>query len=405
MKVMVINSGSSSVKYELFDMRNRATLASGLLERIGESESRLKHRNITAEGEVSEISWTAKVPNHREAIARIGEVIGESGLPVSGTNLYGIGHRVVHGGEHFREPTLIDDSVVESIKSQSPLAPLHNPPNIAGIEVARSAFPDVPQVAVFDTAFHHSLPPRAYHYAIPYDLYLKHHVRRYGFHGTSHCYVAGQAAAQLGQPLETLNLIVLHLGNGASITAVEAGRSIDTSMGMTPLEGLVMGTRSGDIDPAVVFFLARATGQSDAEIESLLNKQSGLKGLCGVSDMREVLELAENGDHRAQLAIDTYTYRIRKYIGAYAAILGRLDAVVFTAGIGENSPRIRALACAGLSQLGIEIDPARNSASSSEPRQIQTPDAAVKVLVIPTDEELQIAVETVETIQREVDAG
>ncbi len=405
MKVMVINSGSSSVKYELFDMRNRATLASGLLERIGESESRLKHRNITAEGEVSEISWTDQVPNHREAIARIGEVIGESGLPVSGTNLYGIGHRVVHGGEHFREPTLIDDSVVESIKSQSPLAPLHNPPNIAGIEVARSAFPDVPQVAVFDTAFHHSLPPRAYHYAIPYDLYLKHHVRRYGFHGTSHCYVAGQAAAQLGQPLETLNLIVLHLGNGASITAVEAGRSIDTSMGMTPLEGLVMGTRSGDIDPAVVFFLARATGQSDAEIESLLNKQSGLKGLCGVSDMREVLELAENGDHRAQLAIDTYTYRIRKYIGAYAAILGRLDAVVFTAGIGENSPRIRALACAGLSQLGIEIDPARNSASSSEPRQIQTPDAAVKVLVIPTDEELQIAVETVETIQREVDAG
>ncbi len=400
MNVMVINSGSSSVKYQLFDMRDRTVLASGLLERIGESDSRLKHQASTADGERQELEWTGPVSDHQAAMKRIGEAFGESDESAKMRDLYGFGHRVVHGGEMFKEPTLIDDAVIDAINTQSSLAPLHNPANVAGIEVARARFPQVPQVAVFDTAFHQSIPPHAYHYALPYELYVEHHVRRYGFHGTSHRYVATETARHLGRPIDELNLIVLHLGNGASVTAIEGGKSVDTSMGLTPLEGLVMGTRSGDIDPAIIFFLARATGRSNDEIENLLNKESGIKGFCGVSDMREVLELAESGDEQAQLAIDAYAYRIKKYIGAYFAVLGHVDAVVFTAGIGENAWPIREAAGAGLSNLGIDIDPALNRSVSREPRQIQTPESPVKVLVIPTDEELQIALETVEAIRR-----
>jgi acetate kinase len=259
--------------------------------------------------------------------------------------------------------------------------------------------PDVPQVAVFDTAFHQTIPPHAYHYALPFDLHEDHHVRRYGFHGTSHCYVAKRAAEHLDRPLASLNLITLHLGNGASATAIQAGRSVDTSMGMTPLEGLIMGTRAGDLDPALPFFLARATGRSPDRVEALLNTESGLKGICGVNDMRTIQRRAAEGDERAQLATEMYAYRVRKYIGAYSAVLGRVDAVVFTAGIGENSPEIRASACRGLSALGIEIDPARNADASRQAREIQPEGAAVKVLVIPTNEELEIAQETLATIR------
>ncbi len=399
MKVLVINSGSSSIKYELFDMSDRTPLASGLLERIGEPQSRLRHRSRDGQAQMAETVQCAPVPDHREGLRRIVAVLSTSGVLRDAGELCGIGHRVVHGGEAFREPTLIDQQVLTALRRQIPLAPLHNPANIVGIEVALALCPGVPQVAVFDTAFHQSIPPHAFHYALPYDLYTAHGVRRYGFHGTSHRYVAKQAAAHLGRPLDTTNLIVLHLGNGASATAIEAGRSVDTSMGMTPLEGLMMGTRCGDLDPAVTFYLARVTGQSGDQIESLLNTQSGLKGICGTNDMREVLRLAEDGDDRARLAVAMYTYRIRKYIGAYCAVLSGVDALVFTGGIGENSPEIRAASCQGLSNLGIVIEPQKNAAALAGTFEIQAEVSTVSVLVVPTNEELEIAEETLERIQ------
>jgi len=276
---------------------------------------------------------------------------------------------------------------------------LHNPANLQGIEVALAAAPQVPQVAVFDTAFHQSLPPRAYHYAIPQNLYEDHQVRRYGFHGTSHAYVAKLAARHLDRPLEALNLITLHLGNGASAAAIEKGRSIDTSMGMTPLEGLIMGTRSGDIDPAIIFYLAGQAGCAADEVESILNKQSGLKGICGVNDMREINELAGNGEKPAKLAIDMYCYRIKKYIGAYFAALGRVDALVFTGGIGENAAGIRALCCEGLQRLAIEVDENKNDRRTNEIFEIQSSGTPLKILVIPTNEELEIAEQTMARIK------
>jgi acetate kinase len=396
MRIMVLNSGSSSIRYQLFDMSGGDVLASGIVEQIGEKASRLRHRSGKG---AEEIVRTVSAPDHRAGFQRIEAALSESGsLDASGA-LFGIGHRVVHGGGVFKEPTLIGEEVIAAIRQQIPLAPLHNPANIIGIEVARARMPDVPQVAVFDTAFHQTIPPRAYLYALPFELHEEHHVRRYGFHGTSHCYVAGRAAEYLERPLASLNLITLHLGNGASATAIRAGRSVDTSMGMTPLEGLIMGTRAGDLDPAIPFFLARATGRSPGQVEALLNTESGLKGICGVNDMRTVQRLAEEGDERSRLAMEMYAYRIRKYIGAYSAVLGRVDAVVFTAGIGESSPEIRASACRGLSALGIEIDPAKNAAASREAREIQPEGGAVKVLVVPTNEELEIAQETLAAIR------
>jgi acetate kinase len=340
------------------------------------------------------------VRDHREGFDQITAALAEGEVEMS--DLLGIGHRVVHGGEEFREPTLIDDDVIAAIRRQIPLAPLHNPANLLGIEVTRARRPDVPQVAVFDTAFHHSLPPHAYHYAIPYQLYQALQIRRYGFHGTSHEYVAKAAASYLRRPLESLNLIVLHLGNGASAAAIQAGRSVDTSMGMTPLEGLMMGTRCGDIDPAIVFFLATTGGKSLEEIEGLLNSGSGLRGVCGENDMREALELAASGNQRANLAIEMYAYRIKKYVGAYFAVLGRVDAVVFTAGIGENSAEIRARSCAGLSGLGIEIDPAKNGWRLAGVCEIQRKGSPVRILVVPTNEELEIAEETVACIRERI---
>ena len=397
MKVLVLNAGSSSIKYELFDMASQEALASGLLERIGEKQGRLEQWHRT-DGTKHDTLREGAVADHREGFTWIAAALRESEVVTNPDDLFGVGHRVVHGGEAFQAPALIDERVMDKIREQTPLAPLHNPANLVGIEVAMAGLPDVPHVAVFDTAFHHSMPPHAYHYALPFELYEAHRVRRYGFHGTSHGFVAKQAARYLGKPLDTLNLIVLHLGNGASAAAIENGLSIDTSMGMTPLEGLVMGTRCGDIDPAIVFFLARATGLKNDELESMLNRESGLKGICGANDMREVLRRADEGDERAALAIDSYAYRIKKYIGAYCAVLGRTDAIVFTAGIGENSSEIRSRACEGLSALGIEIDEARNMSQEAGAREVQPADAKVKVLIIPTDEELEIAEQTVDCI-------
>jgi len=399
MKVLVINSGSSSIKYKVFDVSDSTTLASGKLEKIGESDSRLKYRWLNLEGKQEEIQKKRHMPDHKEGFAWIIAVILESGILRDEKELFAIGHRVVHGGEVFHDPTLIDKELVETLRALIPLAPLHNPANLVAIEIALERFPHVHQVAVFDTAFHQSLPPYAYHYALPYEFYTDYQVRRYGFHGTSHYYVAKQAARYFKKPLESLNMITLHLGNGASATAIKAGKSLDTSMGMTPLEGLVMGTRCGDLDPAIIFYLNRATGKSDEELEEILNEQSGLKGICGVNDMREVESLADQGSTRAQLAVNMFCYRIKKYIGSYCAILGRVDAIVFTGGIGENAKSIRKQSCKGLSSLGIIIDDKKNNQLLDNIFEIQGDHSKMKILVIPTNEELEIALQTVETIR------
>jgi len=399
MKILVINSGSSSIKYRLFDMQDKRLLAIGLLEQIGETESRLTHGSRNALGEMEEVVRTRPVENHQAGFQLIGSVLNETGAVGNTAELSAIGHRVVHGGDKFREATIINPEVIETIRRLSPLAPLHNPPNLLGIEVALEFAPHVPQVAVFDTAFHQSIPAQAFHYALPQDLYKHYHVRRYGFHGTSHHYVAKQAALHLNRSLETLNMITLHLGNGASATAIRNGQSVDTSMGMTPLEGLIMGTRSGDIDPAIIFYLGRQAGYAPQKIESILNKQSGLKGISGVNDMRDIGRHAAGGDEAARLAIDMYCYRIKKYIGAYYAALGRVDVLVFTGGIGENAADIRRRSCEGLTQLGIEVDDQNNNADRNAIVEIQTAESSVVILVVPTDEELEIAVQAVNCLK------
>jgi acetate kinase len=400
MKVVVINSGSSSVKYEVFETSDFSVLSSGLLERIGESESKHTHRIYGASGTIKETVRQAKVANHEEGFRFILSMPADSPAIGNPAELLGIGHRVVHGGEAFQEPVLIDEKVMETIRELIPLAPLHNPANLLGIEAARQVFPGVPQVAVFDTAFHQSMPPHAFIYALPYSLYALHHVRRYGFHGTSHLWVAKKAAAHIGKPLTFLNLITLHLGNGASAAAIRQGRSADTSMGMTPLEGLVMGTRSGDLDPAVPFYLRRATRMPEGDLEALLNKASGLKGICGVNDMREILQMANRGEPLAQLALELYCYRIKKYIGAYFAVLGRVDAVVFTGGIGENAAPIRKQCCQGLEGLGITVDNGKNEKVCEEVLEIQRDGALIKVLAVRTKEEREIAQQTVAALLR-----
>ncbi len=399
MRVLVLNSGSSSIKYQLFEMGERALLANGAAERIGEPGSRLVHGQRDSTGAFHEEVTDCALRNHAAALDRIMSLLGDGGVAEDGSELVGIGHRVVHGGEEFRDPCVIDERVIQAIRKLSPLAPLHNPANLLCIEVAMARRPDVPQVAVFDTAFHQSIPPHAYRYAVPEYWYESHGVRRYGFHGTSHAYVAKQSALQLGRPLGELNLIVLHLGNGASATAIENGKSVDTSMGLTPLEGLVMGTRAGDIDPGALIYLARQRGMSVDEIDADLNGASGLEGLCGVSDLRDVLQREAAGDPRARLALDVYVYRIRKYIGAYTAALGHVDAIVFTAGVGENSPDIRERACEGLGALGVELDETRNRAKAMGSRAIHREGTAVAVLVVPTNEELEIAEQTLACIR------
>ncbi len=401
MKVLVINTGSSSIKYQLFDMQERTVLASGLLEQIGEPIGCLSHSTRTPEGIMQKLVQTRPVKDHAEGFDWIMAAFAETGTLSDNDGLFAIGHRVVHGGQAFQRPCLITPQVIETIRDQIPLAPLHNPANLTGVEVTFSGRPDTPQVAVFDTAFHHSIPPHAYHYALPWNLIADYSIRRYGFHGTSHQYVAKAAARFLGLAAEDVNLITCHLGNGASICAVKNGRSIDTSMGMTPLEGLIMGTRSGDIDPGILFYLGRKAGKSLDELDDLLNKQSGMKGLCGVNDMREIEDKAQKGDPQPRLALDMYCYRLKKYIGMYVAALGRIHALVFTAGVGENSPLVRSCACSGLDHLGISLDPKKNQAAKTCPsiRAIHAADSRIQVLVIPTNEELEIAEQTVACIE------
>lgn len=383
--VLVINTGSSSLKYRIVDARSGRTAATGLLERIGHGDARLHHTvgDHTSKAQVD-------APDHRAALACARAAIEEHGPDLASHPLSAVGHRVVHGGSRFSAPALVDDHVLDVLRELSPLAPLHNPVNIVGIERARETFPDLPQVAVFDTAFHQTLPPRAHTYAVPREWRDEYRVRRYGFHGTSFSYVSRRTAELLGRDPADVNLVILHLGNGASACAVEGGRSIDTSMGLSPLEGLVMGTRSGDVDPALGAYLSRVAGLGPQEYDEALNHASGLLGLAGASDCREVVERAEQGDADAQLALEVMTYRLRKYVAAYAVALGRLDALVFTAGIGENSPEVRAGVIEGLGLLGLELDADANAEGPRE-RRVTSDASRVPAWVVPTNEELEIA--------------
>jgi acetate kinase len=407
---MVLNCGSSSVKYSLFDMPEReAPLISGLAERIGLDDPRLIHRLADGQEVIQE---DAAVRNHQRAIELVLAALThpDHGVLASTDEIEAVGHRVVHGGERFASSVRIDAEVIQALYDHVELAPLHNPPNIIGIEAVTAILPDVPQVGVFDTAFHQTMPPYAYVYALPYEYYEKHRIRRYGFHGTSHRFVAQETARFLGRPLQELRLITCHLGNGASIAAIKQGRSVDTSMGFTPLEGLEMGTRCGDLDPAIVFFLMDKEGLDVTKANQLLNKKSGLLGVSGYSsDMREIEAAAyrdipqriPNTDHlhhhRSKLALDIYSYRVKKYIGAYAAAMGGVDAVVFTGGIGEHSEVTPDDACAEMEFMGIELGPEINLGNGWY--ELSKPTSRVRVLVIPTDEELMIARDTFELIQ------
>ncbi|MFF4601392.1 acetate kinase [Streptomyces sp. NPDC001339] len=391
-RVLVLNSGSSSVKYQLLDMRDGSRLAVGLVERIGEENSRLVHTPLATDGAKRETE--GPIADHEAALKAVAAELAADGLGLDSPELAAIGHRVVHGGQKFTAPTVIDDAVLAEIERLVPVAPLHNPANITGIRTAQALRPDLPQVAVFDTAFHTTMPEYAARYAIDTETADAHRIRRYGFHGTSHAYVSRKTAELLGKAPEDVNVIVLHLGNGASASAVRGGRCVDTSMGLTPLEGLVMGTRSGDIDPAVTFHLKRVAGMDEDEVDVLLNKKSGLIGLCGDNDMREIRRRIDEGDERAQLAFDVYIHRLKKYIGAYSAVLGRVDAVAFTAGVGENAAPVREAAIAGLEEMGMAVDASLNAVRSDEPRMISPDYARVAVAVVPTDEELEIAQQT-----------
>ncbi|GAA1995219.1 acetate kinase [Microbacterium pumilum] len=408
--VLVVNSGSSSFKYQLIDMDTESVLASGLVERIGDDVGSSKHTvyapNRSSSGDTgvaafldATYSRELPIPDHSAGFAVMLEAFAANGPSLEARPPVAVGHRVVHGGARFFEPTLITPLVEINIDELSVLAPLHNPANLQGIVAAKQAFPDVPHVAVFDTAFHQTLPPSAYTYAIDAELAAAHRIRRYGFHGTSHKFVSESAAAFLGRPLEDLRQIVFHLGNGASVTAIDRGRSVETSMGLTPLEGLVMGTRSGDIDPAALFHLARRVGMSIDDLDDLLNKRSGLLGLSGYSDYRDIRAAIERGEERALLAFEVYIHRLRAYAGAYLAQLGGVDVISFTAGVGENAPGVRSAALATLGFAGVEIDDERNTAPGRGIRIISTDASRVTVLIVPTDEELEIARQTLSIAQ------
>jgi acetate kinase len=394
-EVLVVNSGSSSLKFELFEMDSELSLMRGEVERIGQEGSNLWVEG-PADGPASDATdRPVAAADHHQAFGVILRALDTANGGRGIRDLAAVGHRVVHGGSRFAGPALIDASALEGIRELALLAPLHAKANVAGIEAAQACFPDVPQVAVFDTTFHRTMPDYAREYALPRELARANGIRRYGFHGTSHEYVARRAAAFLGRPLAELDLVTLHLGNGASACAIRGGHSVDTSMGMTPLEGLVMGTRCGDVDPAVPMLLGEITGRSREDVHRLLNFESGLAGVAGASDMREVHRRVEQGDDDARLALEMFCYRAKKYVGAYYAVLGRLDALVFTAGVGEHDADVRARVASGLPALGIEIDPALNVADTAQDplgeRAISPPGSPVAVLVIPTDEEREIA--------------
>lgn len=389
MNILVINTGSSSLKYQLLDSESRAKLAGGVIERIGEAMGALSHTVFNG-GPPEKTKQEQPIPDHQAAMQLMAGLLTQ---PIDA-----VGHRVVQGGESFKQATLITPDVKAAIEANNDLAPLHNPANLTGIKAAEKLFPGKPQVAVFDTNFHQTIPEKAYLYALPYPFYTDHKVRKYGFHGTSHKFVATRTAELMGKPADEVNLITLHLGNGCSLCAVEKGKCKDTSMGMTPLAGIMMGTRSGDLDPAIFDYLMEKTGMDRRDLNRVLNKESGFKGICGHNDLRDVLSRAAEGDHLADLAMDMFTYQIKKVVGAYAAVLGKVDALAFTAGVGENAVEVRARALENLSVFGIALDPQKNAVRSKDPRPIHSDDSRVQVWVVPTNEELQIAVETRELL-------
>lgn len=390
--ILLLNCGSSSIKYQLLDPEVGAPEAVGLVERIG-----LEVGTITHEVGDNEFREARPFADHTEGVAAVVKMFQDHGPSLD--DVVAVGHRTVHGGSTFVESVRIDSQVIAKLVELSDLAPLHNPPGIAGINAGMAVLPDVPHVAVFDTAFFSTLPPEAYTYAVNHDVAQRNGVRKYGFHGTSHSYVSKKAAEFLGEPLESLKTIVCHLGNGASISAVDGGVAVDTSMGLTPLQGLVMGTRSGDVDPGLHKYLVR-TGMTINEVDTMLNKKSGMEGLCGFSDMRDVKSAIDAGDAQAKLALDVYVHRLVSYIGSYIAILGGVDALVFTAGVGENATHVRQPVIERLKGLGFELDEEANSKRSKEPREISTPESKVRVLVIPTNEELAMAQETLAVISK-----
>ncbi|MGA1861302.1 acetate kinase [Deferribacter thermophilus] len=388
MKILALNCGSSSVKYQLYDWDNDKLLAKGVVERVGIGDSFIVHE-VPGRDTLRE---EYECHDHNTAINLVVHTLTskEKGVVSDIKEISAVGHRVVHGGEKFKRSTLIDDEVIKAIEEVQHLAPLHNPPNLAGIRAAQKVLPDVPHVAIFDTAFHQTMPRHAYLYAVPYEWYEKYGVRRYGFHGTSHLYVSKRAAVLLGKDPKECNIITMHVGNGVSHTAIKNGVSVDTSMGLTPLEGAVMGTRCGDLDPAIPLFMQQILDIGPKEMDTILNKKSGILGLTGkYTDRRDVLEGAEQGDERCKIALEVEAYRLKKYIGAYMAVLGRVDAIVFTAGVGENAGIIRQMALEGLEELGIKIDKEKNLKTRSKDgeTEISTPDSKVKVFVIPTNEE------------------
>jgi len=392
MKILVINAGSSSLKYQLFDMADRKVLAKGLCERIGIDGSRLKHKPLNSD----EIIIDKEMKNHAQAIQIVIEALTspEYGVISDMSEISAVGHRVVHGGEFFKSSVVIDEDVKKAIEECVSLAPLHNPPNLIGIKACEEIMPNVKQVAVFDTAFHQTMPKKAFLYALPMEMYKKHKIRKYGFHGTSHKYVAQRAADILGKPIEELKIITCHLGNGSSVTAVDGGKSVDTSMGFTPLDGIIMGTRCGTIDPAIVEFIAQKEGISLSEVNDILNKKSGVLGISGISsDFRDLENAANEGNEDAALALDMFAYSVTQYIGRYMAAMGGCDAIVFTAGIGENNSNMRKKIVKTLEFAGVKIDEEKNKIRGQE-IDISTDDAKIRTLVIPTNEELMIALET-----------
>ncbi len=396
MKILVINCGSSSLKFQLIDSEDESVLAKGLCERIGMEGSRLVYTKAGSDKLVIE----SAMPAHTNAVQLVIETLTDkdNGVIKSLNDVDAVGHRIVHGGEKFSKSVLIDDEVIKAIEECNDLAPLHNPANLTGIRACKELMPDTKMVAVFDTAFHQTMPAKAFLYGIPYEYYEKYKVRRYGFHGTSHSFVSSRTAKLLGRPYDKLKTIVCHLGNGASISAVKDGKSVDTSMGLTPLEGLIMGTRSGSIDPAIIEFIANKENKSIKEVMDILNKQSGVLGLSGIgSDFRDLMSAMENNDERARTAIEAFCYQTVRYIGAYAAVMNGVDAIAFTAGLGENNSYIREKICSYLSYLGVEIDSEKNNVNGTE-TIISVDSSKVKVLVVPTNEELKIARETLELI-------
>lgn len=392
MKVLVVNCGSSSIKYQLFDMRDESVLAKGLVERIGLEGSVLNHQPTGKD----KVALTAEIPNHSVGIKMVLQALTDSqhGVLKSMDEIKAIGHRVVHGAEKFSDSVLISPAVMQALEEFVELAPLHNPPNILGINACTELMPNVPQVGVFDTAFHQTMPKHAFLYGLPYEAYEKFGVRRYGFHGTSHKFVSQRASELMKEHMSNLRIITCHLGNGASISAVKFGKSVDTSMGFTPLQGLVMGTRCGDIDPAIIPFLMKKENMSAEQVDTYLNKKSGVLGLSGVSsDFRDLEDALAKGNERAGLAIEVFAYTVRKYIGSYVAAMGGVDAIVFTAGLGENSPSMRDNICNGLEYLGTRIDPTRNNIRGKE-QEISAEGSKVKIFLIPTNEELVIARDT-----------